>query len=107
MSTTQIEEKLVHDILILGMKGRLLSEPESLELRKRFHGFVEQKTTHIVIDLSGVNHINSIGLGALISALTTIRIAGGDIRLASINENVIGLFVITHLNRVFEIFKTP
>jgi len=61
---------------------------------------------HVVIDMGGVNYVNSSGLGTLISALTTMRNAGGDLRLARIGEKVQNLFVITQLVKVFDTYET-
>jgi anti-sigma B factor antagonist len=54
----------------------------------------------IVIDLSGVPSIDSSGLGALIGGLKAARAAGGDLRIAAANQQVITVLELTNLNRV-------
>ena len=94
------------DICVLTMGGSLLSEPEALRLRESIYLLVEQRRRCVVVDLSGVTYINSLGLGAFVSAMMTMRRAGGDVRLAGIHADVMKLFTITHLMKVFEIFTS-
>jgi anti-sigma B factor antagonist len=56
--------------------------------------------THIAVDLSGVDFVDSSGLGALISGLRTARQAGGDLRIASPSEQVRLVLRLTNVERV-------
>ena len=100
------KEKIERGVAILSMRGNLLSEPDAVRFRKRFHDLVSSNIKHVIIDLGEVNYINSIGLGALVSALTTVRKVNGDIRLACLDRNVIKVFMITRLVQIFEIYDS-
>lgn len=102
----QIKEKIEDQVAVLSLKGDILGEPETSKIRDKIHSLVNDEMKHVVIDLSGVNFMNSSGLGSLISALTTMRNAGGDLRLARIGEKVNNLFVITQLVKVFDTYET-
>ena len=60
----------------------------------------------MVVDLSKVKFMNSSGLGMLISAMTTMRNAGGDLRLANVADRIQSLLVITKLITVFKHFDS-
>ena len=75
-------------------------------LRDRMHSVVDGEIRHVVIDLAGVKHINSAGLGGLISAMCSMIREGGTIYYAAAGMNVRETFRITHLDRVFTIFET-
>lgn len=64
---------------------------------------IEQGRRHLVIDLGDVAFVDSSGLGALVSALKTIKrsTSAGDIRLACAQPPVLSLLEIIRLNRVF------
>jgi anti-sigma B factor antagonist len=53
------------------------------------------------MDLSKVDWMNSSGLGILISGLTTIKNAGGELRLAKVTDKIQSLLLITKLISVF------
>lgn len=60
----------------------------------------------VVLDMSNVTFVDSAGLGALLSAMKQITGIGGSLRLAGLNEEVLTLFRLVRMNRVFEIFGT-
>ena len=102
----QIKEKIDNNVAILTLKGDILGEPETTELKEKIHSLVGDNVKHIVMDIGAVGFLNSSGLGTLISALTTMRNAGGDLRLARVGEKVQNLFVITQLVKVFDTYET-
>lgn len=101
-----MKEHIQGDVVVLSMKGDLMGEPETGELREKVRSLAGDGFKKIVLDVGGVRWINSSGLGALISALTTINSVGGDLRIAHINEKIENLFLITQLVKVFKVFET-
>ena len=61
---------------------------------------VEGGRTHIVVDLSSTDFIDSSGLGALVAGLKTARQAGGDLRIAKPSDQVKTVLQLTNLDRV-------
>ena len=62
----------------------------------------ENKDNKVVIDLSKVKWMNSSGLGILIGCMTTLKNAGGELKLAAVTEKVQSLFMITKLVTIFD-----
>lgn len=60
----------------------------------------------LVVDLGGVDFIDSSGIGALINGLRASRMAGGDLRVAQLDERAGELFRLTSLDRVLRIYGT-
>ncbi len=102
----QIKEKMEDDVAVITLKGDLLGEPDTTNIRDKVHSLVNDDVKHVVIDLGGVNYMNSSGLGTLISALTSVRNSGGDLRLARVGGKVQNLFVMTQLVKVFDTYET-
>ena len=102
----QIKEKIENGVAILTFKGDLLGEPDTTTVREKIRSLVNDEVKHVIVDLGGVNYMNSSGLGTLISSLTTMKGAGGDLRLARIGEKVQNLFIITQLVKVFDTYET-
>lgn len=69
--------------------------------------FFEQvgESKQVVLDMSGIEFIDSAGLGSLISSLRQILAKSGDLKLASPTTRVQVLLEVTRLDRVFQIFQ--
>jgi len=102
----KFKDKIEDGIGILTLKGKLMGYPETDELHDEMKSFLGQKVNKIVIDLNGVSWMNSMGVGALMRCLTTIRNAEGDLRLARMSEKARSVFVITQLISIYKIFET-
>jgi anti-sigma B factor antagonist len=102
----QIKEKVENNVAVLTFKGDLLGEPDTSNIRNKIHSLVTDNVKKIVIDLGGVNYMNSSGIGTLISCLTTVRNGSGELRLANVGGKVQNLFVITQLVKVFDTYET-
>ncbi|GAB2615098.1 STAS domain-containing protein [Kocuria himachalensis] len=55
---------------------------------------------HVVLDMAGVEFVDSSGLGALIGCLKLTRQAGGDLRIAQVNDQVRMVLKLTGMDRV-------
>ena len=102
----KFKDKIENGIGILTLKGKLMGYPETDELHDEMKSFLGQKVNKIVIDLNGVSWMNSMGIGALMRCLTTVRNAEGDLRLARMGEKARSVFVITQLISIFKIYES-
>lgn len=82
---------------VIQIKGKFLGSVDGPELKQKLDDLKQAGKTHIVIDLGQTDFMDSSGIGALISGLTTMRKAGGDVRLANMEKRIQGLFVMTRL----------
>lgn len=92
-------------ISILELNGRVTVGPEASALREKVAALNAAGTRHLVLNLAKVDYIDSTGLGALVISATTLRKAGGNVKLVSLNRRNIELLVMTKLATVFEIFN--
>lgn len=95
-----------YNSVILEFKGDVMGGPDAVALNDKLHELIDEGKKNIVVDLGGVKFMNSSGLGMLIGALTTMRKAGGDLRLARASEKIESLLIVTKLVTVFKNFKT-
>ena len=92
---------------VVEISGKFLGSLEGPKFKETLEQMKETGKTKVVIDLSKTDFMDSSGLGVLISGLTTMRKAGGDIRLASIEKRIKNLFLITRLlGPVFDDYQT-
>jgi len=92
--------------VVLELSGRfVLGEPV-----ERFRAVLEQLLAagknRIVLDMRGVDYIDSSALGCLVMAHTKVSRAGGAMSMFGLNEKALELLVITKLATVFRIAET-
>ena len=68
-------------------------------LREQLIGLVSDGSTNLVLDLEGVDFLDSTGLGVIVSALKRVRTHGGDLRLVCTQARIRRLFEITGLDK--------
>jgi anti-sigma B factor antagonist len=102
----KLSSKEVSGVTVVSLEGSVLGGPDATALNDALHKLTEKHKKNIVVDLSGVQSMNSSGLSMLITALTTVKNAGGDLRLAAASKKIESLLVITKLSTVFELHPT-
>ena len=74
--------------------------------RQRLLAVISAGAQDVVIDLSGVDFIDSTGLGVLMGAAKRVRGTGGDIRLVMTGSRLSELVELTRLDRVLDVFDS-
>lgn len=92
------------NIKIIQLIG-ILDGTRTQELRDWINQGIEQGAETILVDLKEVTFMDSSGLGALVTALKTARLAGRKLCVCSVSEQVKILFELTSMDRVFQIFR--
>jgi len=101
----EINRKEREGVTILDMKGRITVGPEATALREAVAAAVADNVRQLVLNLAQVDFIDSTGLGAVVMCSTTMRKAGGAVKLLNLNRRNIELLVMTKLATVFETFS--
>lgn len=99
----QMDVSQVEGCTVVTPASERLDIEVAAEFRALLLSLIDEGHRQLVIDLREVVFIDSSGLGALVSALKTIKRSGdaGDVRLAQVRPPVVALLEIIRLNRVF------
>jgi len=95
--------RLVDSVVIVDIVGELRLGEGTGILRDVVHDLVGKGYSNILLNLAAVRHIDSAGVGELMSCFTSIRNQGGHLKLMNLNKNVHNLLQITKLYTIFEI----
>ena len=101
----KMETDISGEIVILYCAGRLVFGDETAAFRERIRNIL-LGTQQIVVDLSGIEYIDSGGLGTLVGALASTRNRKGEIKLVRPNQLVVDLLQRTRLNTVFKTYES-
>jgi anti-sigma B factor antagonist len=100
----QIEERIVGDVTILDLKGKMtLGEGDEL-LKDKINSLIHQGQKNLLLNLEGVPYIDSAGLGEIVRTYTTVSRQGGALKLVNLTKRITDLLSITKLLTVFETF---
>jgi anti-sigma B factor antagonist len=95
-----------YNAVIFKIDGNIMGGPDEALFYDRLQELIKEDKKNVVVDLGGVEWINSRGLGILISGLTTMKNAGGMLKLARAANKVKSLLAMTKLITVFENYDT-
>lgn len=95
-----------YNAVVISLKGNVMGGPDGAKLHDRLHKLKDEGKKNVIVDLARVKFMNSSGLGMLISALTTMRNSGGDLRLANAADRIQSLLIVTKLITVFQHFDS-
>src|SRR5580692_1610663 len=102
MSMT-VKTRQVDGVTILDLSGRITLGEGSIMIRDAVRDVVAKGSTKILLNLGDVSYIDSSGLGELVSAYTTVKNAGGELKLLNLTKKVHDLLQITKLYTVFDV----
>jgi anti-sigma B factor antagonist len=93
----------VDGVTVLELNGRITLGEGSVQLRDSVRDLLAKGQKKILLNLGDVNYIDSSGIGELVSAYTTVRNQGGELKLLNLTRKVHDLLQITKLYTVFDV----
>jgi anti-sigma B factor antagonist len=101
--TIQASTRLVDGVAIVDISGQLRLGEGTGKLREVVTQLVNEGYHKILLNLAGVIHIDSAGIGELMMNYTTLRNHGGELKLMNLNKNVRNLLQVTRLYTIFDV----
>ena len=93
----------VDGVSIVDCSGRITLGEGSVVLRDAVRELISKGHKKILLNLGDVSYIDSSGIGELVSAFTTVRNQGGELKLLNLTKKVHDLLQITKLYTVFDV----
>lgn len=101
--TMKASTRQVNGVAIVDLSGRITLGEGSVVLRDTVREILGKGEKKILLNLGDVTYIDSSGIGELVSAFTTVRNQGGDLKLLKLTKKVHDLLQITKLYTVFDV----
>jgi anti-sigma B factor antagonist len=99
----KLSTRQVDGVTIVDCSGRITLGEGSVVLRDAVKDLLSKGQKKIVLNLGDVNYIDSSGIGELVSAYTTVKNQGGELKLLNLTKKVHDLLQITKLYTVFDV----
>ena len=88
------------------ISGKVTLGEGDVLLKDKLHSLLNQGRKDVLLNLAQVSYVDSAGLGAIVSAYTTMTREGGSLKLANVTKKLQDLLSITKLLTVFETFDS-
>lgn len=98
----KMQDEIKGNVAIIYLEGKVMGGPDATMFHGKLHELVNAGKKQVVVDLAKVEWMSSVGLGMLISALTTVKNAKGELKLANVTESIKSLLTITRLVTIFD-----
>ena len=102
MAELDVKERQAGDVTILDMTGEVRIGEGAISLRDSIRNLADQGKKKVLLNLAGVKYMDSSGVGELIANYTTVKRAGGQLKLLNLTDRIQNLLVITKLLTVFD-----
>ena len=101
--TMKVGSRQVDGVTIVDCSGRITLGEGSVTIRDAVRDLLAKGQSKILLNLADISYIDSSGIGELVSAFTTVKNAGGELKLLNLTKKVQDLLQITKLYTVFDI----
>ena len=102
----KVSVKEAGKVRVIDLKGRITLGSGDLELRKAVQDQLDAGNTSVVLNMQGIDYIDSAGLGELVACKKRASAKGGNVKLVMPSESVYKVLSIVSLHLVFEIFDS-
>ncbi len=96
--------RFVGDVAIIHLDGKLRLGDGTERLREQVRDLIEGGRTSVILEMEHLTYVDSSGLGALVGCFTSVRKAGGALKLLRLNPKVRDQLLMMKLFAIFEVF---
>lgn len=100
----QVDTRQIGRVFVIEAAGRLTLTDGHTKLRDEIHVSSGYGAKKFVLNLARVEFVDSYGIGELVRCYSAVRQAGGEMKLAGVNQKVLEVLAISRLNAFFEIY---
>ena len=94
------------NITLVDISGQITLGEGSAKLRELLRDLLTKGNSRIILNLGDVSHIDSSGIGELVSGFNSVRNRGGELKLLHVRQRNLHLLTVTRLITVFDVFDS-
>jgi anti-sigma B factor antagonist len=98
-----VSTRLVDGVVVVDIFGQLRLGEGTSKLRDVIQGLLNEGYKKLLLNMADVQHIDSSGIGELMTTYTSVKSSGGDLKLLNLHKNVRNLLQVTRLYTIFDV----
>jgi anti-anti-sigma factor len=91
---------------VITISGRLALGGETERLSAAVNALLHKDQKKVILDIAALDYVDSSGVGMLVSCLTSVKKAGGDLRVVGANQRIKRIFNMTGIDGLMQMFPT-
>lgn len=99
-------KQLESGVTVVTISGRMAMGGETERLDATVKGLLQQERKNFVFDITGLDYVDSSGIGMLVSCLTNVKKAGGELKIAGANPRIRRIFAMTGVESMMPMFES-
>jgi len=99
-------KRMERGIAVIALSCRMTFGRDAEQFEAAVRQLLDTGDRKFVLDATALDYIDSAGIGALVSALTNVKKAGGDLRLAGAKDRILRLFTMTGIDKLLAVYPT-
>ncbi|MGA2713168.1 MAG: STAS domain-containing protein [Bryobacteraceae bacterium] len=100
----EIDHREREGIILMDLKGRITMGDEVSLFRAAFEKVASGHEPKLILNMLGIDYVDSTGLGAMVMCSTRLRNSQGVAKLVNVNRRNIELMLMTKIDTIFEVF---
>lgn len=100
------QRQIEPDVVVVEIAGQIILGRECQQVEWLIDELIGAGRTRIVFDLSDLSHVDSTGIGILVTSSGKVGAAGGELRLAALQPRIVALMKTTKLDRILRFYPT-
>lgn len=93
-------------VVVITLKSNLEGGPETMKLKDDAKAEVEKGERKFVLDMTNAGFVNSTGIGVVVGMFTSIKDAGGEMKVCGVTDRARRAFVVTGVWQLFDACET-
>ena len=94
------------DIVVIALKASLEGGPDTYQIRDDVKGKLKEGDRRFLLDMSDAGFVNSTGIGVVVSMLSSVKTAGGVLKVCAVSDRARRAFVTTGVLQLFDVYET-
>ena len=99
------KKEILDDVVLVNINLSEASLNQSEDFKKFLYDITEVTPPKLVLDMGKIEYMDSSFIGALVAGLKNVLSKGGEMALINVNNDVMSLFELTRLDKVFKIYR--
>ena len=91
---------------VITISGRLALGGETEKLNAAMNALLQKDQKRFVLDITALDYVDSSGVGMLVSCLSSVKKAGGDLKVVGANQRIKRIFSMTGIDSLMQMFPT-
>ncbi len=100
------QKRIGPDIVVMEMNGRITLGRDSQQIEWDLEKLLKSNEKKVIFDMTGVEHVDSTGVGIIVMCTGKLKDAGGKLRVAGTRPNIDKILRLTSIDKIVELFPS-